>query len=34
MRHSWDEAKPPAVKHPTDIVAQRRASEQGTGAPS
>src|SRR5579862_6035660 len=26
MRHSWGEAKPPAVKHPTDIVARGRVS--------
>src|SRR5215470_12288163 len=34
MLHSWDEAKPPAVKHPADIVAQGRASGQGGGVPS
>src|SRR5262249_28623744 len=34
MLHSWDEVKPPAVKHPADIVAQGRASGQGDGVPS
>src|SRR6202158_1012065 len=34
MRHSWDEAKPPAAKHPADIVAQGRASGRGAGVPS
>src|SRR5215472_14656811 len=34
MLHSWDEAKPPAVKHPADIVAQGRASGQVDGVPS
>src|ERR1700722_16152273 len=33
MRHSWDEAKPPAVKHPADIVARSRVSGRGTGVP-
>src|SRR5262244_1386860 len=34
MLHSWDEVKPPTVKHPADIVAQGRASGQGDGVPS
>src|SRR5262249_43398463 len=34
MLHWWDEAKPRAVKHPADIVAQGRASGQGGGVPS
>ena len=31
MRHSCDEAKPPAVKHPADIVARGRVSMRGDG---
>src|SRR4029077_1009377 len=33
MRHSWDEAKPPAVKHPADIVAQGYVSGRGADVP-
>jgi hypothetical protein len=31
MRHSWDEAKLPAVKHPADIAARGRVSGRGAG---
>src|SRR5580692_11122404 len=34
MLRSWDEATPPAVKHPADIVAQGHASGLGLGVPS
>src|SRR4029077_18367944 len=33
MWHLWDEAKPPAVKHPADIVARGRVSGRGGGVP-